>query len=133
LVSRYSASFELNTNLFFGSLEELLDKTNVQAVAIFTSTFDHKRVVEQAAAHGLHAMMEKPMAVNMEHARAIKAAAKQGNIQVVVNYETTWYPANQEAYSMVHDQHSIGDLRKVVVHDGHRGPKEIRCLTEGVR
>ena len=28
---------------------------------------------------------------------------------------------------MVCDQHAIGDLRKMVVHDGHQGPKEIGC------
>ncbi len=74
-------------------------------------------------------MMEKPLAVNMEHARAIAAAAKRGNIQVFVNYETTWYPGNRPAYEMVHDRKEIGELRRVVVHDGHRGPKEIGCST----
>src|ERR1035441_3197693 len=43
------------------------------------------------------------------------------------NYETTWYMGNQNAYDVVHDQHAIGDVRKIVVHDGHRGPKEIGC------
>jgi predicted dehydrogenase len=40
LAARYASSFDLKTNLFFSSLENLLDKTNVQAVATFTSTFD---------------------------------------------------------------------------------------------
>jgi len=84
-------------------------------------------VVEMCAPRGIHVMMEKPLAVNNEHARAIAAAAKQGGIHIIVNYETTWYPANQTAYTMVHDQHAIGELRKIVVHDGHRGPKEIGC------
>jgi predicted dehydrogenase len=72
-------------------------------------------------------MMEKPLAVNMEHARAIEAAAKKGGIQVMVNYETTWYPGNAAAYALVHEQQAIGELRKIVVHDGHRGPREIGC------
>jgi predicted dehydrogenase len=41
-----------------------------------------------------------------------------------VNYETTWYRSNRAAYDLVHEK-AIGDLRKVVVHDGHSGPKEI--------
>ena len=127
LVARYASRFQLNTNLFCASLEELLARTNVQAVATFTSTFEHRRVVETCAAHGIHVMMEKPLAVNMEHARAIEAAAKKGGIQILVNYETTWYPANQAAYAIVHEEHGLGDLRKIVVHDGHRGPKEIGC------
>lgn len=72
-------------------------------------------------------MMEKPLAVSMEHARAMEAAAKKGGIPVFVNYETTWYPANHEAYRLVHEENAIGELRKIVVHDGHQGPKEIGC------
>jgi predicted dehydrogenase len=44
-----------------------------------------------------------------------------------VNYETTWYPGNRAAYEIVHDRNEVGDLRRIVVHDGHRGPKEIGC------
>jgi predicted dehydrogenase len=54
---------------------------------------------------------------------------KKSGIQLIVNYETTWYPGNQAAYTLVHDEHQIGDIRRIVVHDGHRGPKEIGCST----
>ena len=127
LQARYASRYHLETNFFYAKLEDLLAKTNIQAVATFTSTLEHRRVVEACAARGLHVMMEKPLAVNMEHARAIESAAKKGGVEVLVNYETTWYPGNQAAYSLVHEQQAIGELRKIVVHDGHRGPKEIGC------
>jgi predicted dehydrogenase len=127
LVARYADRFKLSTNLFFKSLDDLLARTNVQAVATFTSTFEHRQVVENCAPRGIHVMMEKPLAVNMEHARAMEAAAKKGGVQLIVNYETTWYPGNQAAWALVNEEHAIGDLRKIVVHDGHRGPKEIGC------
>jgi predicted dehydrogenase len=127
LAARYTKDYQLNTNILYTSLEEVLVKANVQAVAAFTSTFDHRRIVEGCAARGVHVMMEKPLAVSMEHARAIAAAARKGQIQVVVNYETTWYPANHAAYALIHETKGIGDLRKIVVHDGHQGPKEIGC------
>jgi predicted dehydrogenase len=126
LVARYAQRFQLNKDIFFGSLDDLLAHTNVQAVATFTSTFDHRRVVEFCASRGIHVMMEKPLAVGMEDARAMEDAAKKGHIQVLVNYETTWYPGNHAAFDLVR-QHAIGDLRKIVVHDGHRGPREIGC------
>ena len=127
LAARYAALYHLNTNLFYSSLKELLAKTNVQAVATFTSTYDHRRVVEDCAPLGIDVMMEKPLAVNLADARAMAAAAKKGGIQLIVNYETTWYPANQVAYGLICEKHAIGDLRKIVVHDGHQGPKEIGC------
>jgi predicted dehydrogenase len=130
LVAQNARLYKLSTNLFCASLEELLAKTNVQAVATFTSTFDHRRVVETCAPRGIQVMMEKPLAVNMEHARAMAAAAKKGGVHLLVNYETTWYPANRAAYKMLREQHALGELRKLVVHDGHRGPKEIGCPPE---
>jgi predicted dehydrogenase len=97
LARRYAQDYKLNTDLFYTNLNEMLDRTKAQAVATFTSTFEHRRVVEICAARGVHVMMEKPLAVNMEHGRAIESAAKNGSIQVLVNYETTWYPANHTA------------------------------------
>ena len=117
----------LPQNILYTNFDELFARTNVDAVVAFTSTFDHRQVVEECAAHGVDVMVEKPLAVNMEHARAMAAAARAGGIRVLVNYQTTWYPANQSAYEIVHDQHAIGEVRKIIAHDGHRGPKEIGC------
>jgi scyllo-inositol 2-dehydrogenase (NADP+) len=131
LIERYARRFHLERSLFHASLAELLADTKVQAVATFTSTFEHRRVVESCAAHGIKTvMMEKPLAVNLEHARAIQAAAKANGMQIIVNYETSWYPGNQAAYRLVRDRHEIGDLRRIVVRDGHQGPKEIGCSPE---
>ncbi len=127
LIATYTQRYNLSTNLFFASLDDLFATTKVQLVAAFNSTFEHRAVVERCAQERVDVMVEKPLAVNMEHARAIEAAAKRGNIQVFVNYETTWYAANHAAYEMVHDRKEIGEIRKIVVHDGHRGPQEIGC------
>jgi predicted dehydrogenase len=127
VAATYAKRFNLDSTLFYASLEALLAKTNVDAVAAFTTTLDHRRVVEMCAPRHIDVMMEKPLAVNMREARAIQAAAKSGGIQVIVNYETTWYQANQIAFKLVDQEHAIGDIRKIVVHDGHRGPREIGC------
>ncbi|MGC9942874.1 MAG: Gfo/Idh/MocA family oxidoreductase [Verrucomicrobiota bacterium] len=129
LIERYSKRFHLDPGLFYPTLDAMYASTHPQAVATFTSTYEHEGVVEFCAAHGVDVMMEKPLATNMKQARAIEAAVNKSGIQLIVNYETSWYPGNQEAYTMVHDQHQIGDIRRIVVHDGHRGPKEIGCST----
>jgi predicted dehydrogenase len=51
-------------------------------------------------------------------------AAEAGGIRVIVNYETTWYPSNHAIKHAV-DAGEIGAIRKVVIHDGHRGPEEM--------
>jgi predicted dehydrogenase len=70
-------------------------------------------------------MVEKPLAVSNEHAQAMEKAAKAGNIHLLTNYETTWYGSNHKAFDMIVREKQIGEIRKVVVHDGHPGPKEI--------
>ncbi|HWB98097.1 MAG TPA: Gfo/Idh/MocA family oxidoreductase, partial [Bryobacteraceae bacterium] len=126
----YAARYHLDQSLFFARLEEMLDQTKPQAVVVFTNTYDHLRVVEACAARGIHVMMEKPLAVSLEHAHAMERAAAKGHIQVLVNYETTWYASNQAAWSLVHEKKALGEIRKMVAHDGHRGPKEIGVQPE---
>jgi predicted dehydrogenase len=55
---------------------------------------------------------------------AIRAIARERHVQVLVNYETTWYASNREVFVEA-GQGKLGEIRKVVVHDGHEGPKEI--------
>jgi len=98
-------------------------------VLVYSNTFDHRKIVETCAKHSVHVMMEKPLAVSYDDALAIQKAAQQGKIKVLVNYETTWYRSNRAAYELLH-QGALGDLRKVVVHDGHYGPIEIGVQPE---
>lgn len=128
LAARYAKRFNLGPGMFFPTLETLIAaKGRVDAVATFTSTLDHRRVVETCAPLGIDVMMEKPMATSLADARAMAAAAKKGGIEVFVNYETTWYASNHAARDLLVDRHAIGEVRKIVVHDGHQGPAAIGC------
>jgi len=129
LASRYATQFSLDRALLFANLDDMLQKTHPQAVLAYTNTYDHRRVVEICARHGIPVMMEKPLAVSAEDAHAMVEAARKAKIQVLVNYETSWYRSNHAAYDMVYEK-AIGDIRKVVVHDGHQGPKEINVAPE---
>ncbi len=129
LAASYAGHNNIDRALLFTSLEEMLAKTHPQAVLVYTNTFDHRKVVEICAKHGVPVMMEKPLAVSYDDALAMQKAAQQGKIKVLVNYETTWYRSNRAAYELLH-QGAIGDVRKVVIHDGHQGPKEIGVQPE---
>jgi predicted dehydrogenase len=124
LLSQAAARYGFDRSLLFADLEDMLVKAHPQAVLVYTNTYDHRRVVEICARRGVHVMMEKPLAVSLDDALAIENAARAGKIQVLVNYETSWYRSNHTAYDLVHDG-ALGGVRKVVIHDGHNGPKEI--------
>ncbi len=125
LVDRYAQQYGFHEDLIFTELEKMLDAVKPEAVAAFGPTYDHLKVVQACAPRGIHVMVEKPLAVNLEHAFAIEVLAKKHAIHVLTNYETTWYPSTQAVYGFVHDQQITGPIRKIVVHDGHQGPKEI--------
>ncbi len=127
LITSYAHLFNLSTNFFYSSLEGLLAKTNVQAAAVFTRTIDHRGVVETCAAHKIDVLLEKPLALNTDDALAMAAAVKRSGIQVMVDYETSWYPSIITAYTIVHTQHAIGDPRKILVIAGDQGPKDAGC------
>jgi predicted dehydrogenase len=129
LAAQYATRYGFDRNLLFPDLERMLDQAHPQAVLVYTNTYDHRRVVEICARHGVHVMMEKPLAVSFEDAQAIEKAAHMGKIRVLVNYETTWYSSNRAAYDLVHEK-LLGEVRKVVIHDGHSGPKEIGVDSE---
>ena len=129
LAAQFARKYGLQPGIFYSDLEEMLKKTHPQAVLAYTNTYDHRRVVEICARHVVPVMMEKPLAVSLEDARAIERAAHEAKIQVLVNYETTWYRSNQAAYDLAHEN-AIGEIRKIVVHDGHHGPKEINVGPE---
>jgi predicted dehydrogenase len=100
----------------------MLDKTKPEAVAAFNPIDEHLAVVKACAPLKIHVMVEKPLAANLDQARQMENLAIKFGIQLLTNYETTWYGSNQKALKLLD---SLGGIRKVVVHDGHQGPKEI--------
>jgi predicted dehydrogenase len=129
LQKQYGDKYHFASALFFTDLGQMLDKTKPEAVAAFSSTFDHPGVVEAAARRHIHVMMEKPLAVSNEAAHRIKQAADTGHIHVIVNYETTWYRSHG-AIGQLQQQHAFGTVNKMVAMDGHEGPKEIHVGPE---
>lgn len=124
LAAQYASRYHLDSKLFYTEIEPMIEAQHPDAVLVYTTILDHRRVIEIAARHGVNSMVEKPLATTLEDAIAIRTVAREHHVQVLVNYETTWYASNQEAYAEV-EQGRLGEVRKVVVHDGHEGPKEI--------
>ncbi|WP_348262679.1 Gfo/Idh/MocA family oxidoreductase [Telmatobacter sp. DSM 110680] len=129
LCQKYGKMFSLQDSLFYKSEANMIERTHPDAVLVYTSIGEHRHAIEIAAQYGVSAMVEKPLTISLDDALAIRKVAQEHKIQVLVNYETTWYASNRAAYDEVREGH-IGEIRRVVVHDGHQGPKEINVQPE---
>tara|TARA_R110002050_G_scaffold172142_2_gene304412 strand:- start:3349 stop:4458 length:1110 start_codon:yes stop_codon:yes gene_type:complete len=125
LTNELAKRYHLKPEIVYSDLAKMLDEVKPEAVVAFGSVFDHLAVVEACAPRGIHVMVEKPLAVNMTHAKRMAELAERYNIHLLTDYETSWYPTTAESLKMVLDDEFVGPVRKVVIHDGHRGPKEI--------
>lgn len=131
LAKRYSEQHGYSMDIVFDSIEDMLKVTKPEAVTAFNTIRGHLEVVEKCAPLGIHVMVEKPLAVNLEHARKMGALARKHQIHLLTNYETTWYGSNHFSKDLLKkEKDTFGEIRKIVVHDGHPGPIEIGCNTE---
>jgi len=124
LFDSYAKRHHLSASLHFGSIREMVLQAHPRALLVFTAPSEHRRVIEECAALGVHVMVEKPLAISYQDALGIQDAANRGKIHVLVNLETTWYASNTEAFNLV-KQNALGPIVRTVVRDGHQGPKLI--------
>ena len=130
VVKKYVREFGFDPSLVHADFATMLDAVRPEAVVAFGSIAEHLSVVAAAAPRGIHVMVEKPLAFAMEDAEAMDALAKRHGTHVLTNYETTWYPSGYTAFQLVHGDEAVGPIRKVVVRDGHFGPKEVGAASE---
>lgn len=130
LAERLTKQYDYSPDLIYATLEEMVSKTQPEAVAAFNSTFEHLETVRYCAPKGIHIMVEKPLAVNWEHAKEMIELAKKHQVHLLTNYETSWYGSNAKAYDLIHSEEKIGPVKRIVFHTGHPGPIEIGCENE---
>jgi predicted dehydrogenase len=130
LARRYSKLHGYSMDIVFNTIEEMVEKTHPEAVTAFNTIYDHLQVVEYCAPRKIHVMVEKPLAASLEHARKMDSLARQYDILLLTNYETSWYGSNYEAFRLVIKEKKIGELRRMIFYTGHPGPVEIGCNEE---
>ncbi|WP_206366888.1 Gfo/Idh/MocA family protein [Sphingobacterium sp. SGL-16] len=129
LAERFAKQYKFPMELVYSSMDELFVQNQPQAVLAFGTVYEHLEVVEKCAPKGIHVMVEKPLAVSLAHAKKMEQRAKKHNIHLLTNYETTWYPTMQKTYDLL-QSNAIGEIRKVIIRDGHKGPARINLDPE---
>lgn len=108
---RFEADFGGAT---FLNAEALCASGNVDAVYIATPHQCHADDVETAAAHGLHAIVEKPMALTLAECERMIAAARTAGTVLIVGHTHGFDPAVRTMRSVI-ESGELGALRMITM------------------
>jgi 2-desacetyl-2-hydroxyethyl bacteriochlorophyllide A dehydrogenase len=108
------AAAALHGGTVVSTLHEALDATRVDAVVLSVPHDLHEPMVSQAAAAGLHIIVEKPLAVDMISAIAAVEAAKAANVTLSVCFPYRYETAPEAARRLV-NAGALGTFRGATV------------------
>jgi len=109
---------------FYSDYVNMLDEAKPEAVFVTTSNNRHLEILKECAKRRIHYSTEKPMAANATEARKMEQLARDAHIKLMVNYWNAWVAPTYALHGRV-KAGDIGPVEKVIVQQGHQGPKEI--------
>ena len=87
----------------FGSVDDLLDRDDVDAVYISTKNEFHRDQAVMAAAAGKHVLCEKPLALSVADCEAMVAACDAAGVVFATNHHMPGGDTHRTIRSLVHD------------------------------
>ncbi len=104
-----AAAEKYNIPAYYGSVEEMLEKTELDAVDICTWNNGHAPVCIAAAKAGKHVVCEKPMAMSLADAKAMEAAVKEAGVTFMLAVPGRFNTQNMYVREML-EAGELGDV-----------------------
>ncbi|MCC6489075.1 MAG: Gfo/Idh/MocA family oxidoreductase [Candidatus Hydrogenedentes bacterium] len=98
---------------------QMLEKPNIDVVAVCTPHDQHTPYVVDAAEAGLHIIIEKPVALSMEEVRQQQAAVHKAGVKTIVSFVLHWNPLLMTIDGLIR-QGVFGNIFMVEVDYMHR-------------
>src|SRR5262245_65406146 len=98
----------------YASVEELCRDPEVEVVWISTPNQFHCEHTVTAAQHGKHVVVEKPMALTLDEAQRMTAAAEKHGVQLLCGHTASLMAANQAMRRLI-TSGAIGDVQAINV------------------
>jgi predicted dehydrogenase len=105
---------------------EFLDQTDLDAVYVFGNNAEGALLGSAAAGAGLHVLIEKPLASDLEGANVLLATARRAGVTLMVNWPIAWWSPLVHALDLAR-QGEIGEIWQVKYRAAHAGPTEEGC------
>ena len=110
----------------YDTSDRLFEECELDVIQVCTANSDGATVVEQAVAHGIHAVVEKPMAATLEQADRMLSTVEKAGTQLMLNWPFRWRPNTTHAWRLLQDG-AIGHVFHACVRMAHKGPREFGC------
>ena len=107
----FGAKFGINA---YTDLVEMLQRENIDVLSVCTQHTQHPAAVEAAAAAGVHVIVEKPLAIDLESCNRAIAAAQAAGIKLGVVSQRRWYEPVQRMKAAI-DAGKLGKPALVMV------------------
>ena len=111
---------ELNIGKTYTRYEDALNDPNIDAVSICSPHAFHCPMTLEAVAAGKHALVEKPMAMNMDEATRMIDAAHAAGVKLYVAENETYQPMSKFLRALVASGEHTGELTGASVMKGFR-------------
>lgn len=105
---------------FVPCLDELLARTDVDAVVVDTPTSMHYEVIMKAAKAGKHIFTEKTLAPTVAQCLEIKKAIEDNQVKFTISFPQRTYPSVQYAKQVL-DSGELGTVSLVRLRNAHSG------------
>ena len=113
---RGTESAEQYNTRYWPNLEALLKECD--AIGITSETVKHADLVQEAAAAGLHILLEKPMATTLDDCERIAQVVSRAGVVFMQNFPKRYDPINHELLKIVRGG-ELGQISLVRVRHGH--------------
>lgn len=87
---------ETGVKQVYGDWKEMLDKEELDMVAVTSAPFLHHEMVLEAYRHGIHVLCEKPMAFNTTETKEMIEAGESAARLGFINFEFRFLPARRK-------------------------------------
>ena len=96
--------------LGYDGFDDLCASGDIDAIYLAVPNHRHREFAERAAKHGIHVLVEKPMAVTEEDCDAMTAACNNGGAKLMVAYRLHFEESNLRAVDLVRRE-KLGEPR----------------------
>jgi predicted dehydrogenase len=105
------AASEFGVPKVFTDIDELLEE-DLDGVSVVTPDPLHTEIVLKAADRGLHILVEKPLATNVEECRRMVEKTDDAGVILMVDWHNRWNPPYHHAQKSIREG-ELGDIRYI--------------------